>query len=85
MKPKLSTSQRGYGPAHQRLRARIDEVVQRGEATCWRCGRWIKPGSPWDLGHDDNDRSQYKGPEHAKCNRGAPNRTVKVRRFSRDW
>ena len=25
----------------------------------------------WDLGHDDYDRSIYRGPEHARCNRSA--------------
>jgi hypothetical protein len=41
---------------------------------CARCGRPIAPGSAWDLGHDDHDCSVYTGPEHARCNRGAPSR-----------
>ena len=24
--------------------------------------QWIAPGEPWDLGHDDFDRSRYVGP-----------------------
>jgi hypothetical protein len=34
----------------------------------------IAPGSPWDLGHVDGDRSKHWGPEHRRCNRGAPSR-----------
>jgi hypothetical protein len=66
-----SSAQRGYGTAHQALRKQIAAVVDAGGAVCWRCGRPIVPGSPWDLGHDDHDRSVYRGPEHRVCNRGA--------------
>jgi hypothetical protein len=55
--------------------------VAAGLATCARCGEPIEAGAPWDLGHDDYDRSRYSGPEHAVCNRGAPNRL----RTSRTW
>lgn len=33
------------------------------------CGRWIPPGSRWDLGHDPFDRATYLGPMHEACNR----------------
>jgi hypothetical protein len=36
---------------------------------CARCGELIRQGEPWDLGHDDVDRSRYSGPEHRACNR----------------
>lgn len=59
---------------HRTLRARFRLVVAAGLAYCARCGDPISPDEPWDLGHDDFDRSRYSGPEHARCNRGAPNK-----------
>jgi len=49
-------------------------TVEAGGVVCSRCQRPILPGQKWDLGHDDLDRSVYTGPEHARCNRGAPSR-----------
>lgn len=84
----LSTTERGYGSAHQQERRRWSPLVASGQATCWRCGRLIRPGSPWDLGHDDHDRTIYRGPEHRACNRRAGalkgNRSPK-RRKSAAW
>jgi hypothetical protein len=68
-------AQRGYDQAHRDLRAELEPIVEAGEAVCWRCGEPIEVGEPWDLGHDDHDRSIHRGPEHASCNRGAPKRT----------
>jgi hypothetical protein len=59
------TSARGYGWAHQKLRAKWSKFVAAGEVNCARCGRPIKPDQVWDLGHDDRDRTVYTGPEHA--------------------
>lgn len=70
----LKTTERGYGARHTRLRKRYEPTVRAGQATCWRCGQPIKAEEPWDLGHDDDDRTQYRGPEHVACNRGAPGR-----------
>lgn len=67
------TKRSGYGGVHQALRKRWAAVVERGEASCARCGRWIAPGSRWHLDHTD-DRTAYLGPSHAYCNTTAPNR-----------
>jgi hypothetical protein len=69
--PRGSTSERGYGAAHQRLRAQWAPRVEAGEVDCWRCEKPIEPGSPWHLGHDDVDRSITRGPEHDACNLGS--------------
>ena len=89
-----TTSQRGYGSAHQRERRRWSKIVAKGEASCARCGRWIAPGSKWDLGHHDRDRTVYVGPEHRRCNRAtsgrrrrfcAPAHTFDPTPPARDW
>ena len=59
----------------------IQPLVESGGCRCARCGEPIGPDEPWDLGHDDYDRSRYSGPEHRAFIRGAPNR----RQTSRDW
>jgi hypothetical protein len=51
---------------------------------CWRCGKWVDSEADWDLGHDDHDRSAYRGPEHVYCNRSNAKRTsaqLKSRRY----
>ena len=68
-----TTTQRGYGNTHQQLRARWQYRIDSGEpVTCWRpgCGRRIT-GTDWHLGHDDHDRSKYRGPECIHCNLSA--------------
>lgn len=56
-------------PRYKATRAAAKVHVESGAATCWRCGKWIPPGSNWHLGHDDNDRRIIRGPEHAiECN-----------------
>lgn len=86
MPNKPGTRLRGYGARHKALRREWDVKVQAGGVLCARCGKWIKPGTPWDLGHNDKDRRLYNGPEHAKCNRGAPRRQAHERRYqSRNW
>ena len=71
---RAKTVQRGYGASHKRLREAWAHLVSAGGVVCARCGRPIAPGSAWDLGHHDKDRNIYTGPEHARCNRGAPSR-----------
>ena len=70
-----NANQRGYGAAHQQLRREWAPKVRTGSVICPRCGESIQPGEPWDLGHDDNDRTKYNGPEHRdRCNRSAAGR-----------
>lgn len=93
-KPTKKTSDRGYGQAHQKLRAQWKRKVATGTIACWRCiergvpadQALINPNEPWDLGHDDNDRTKYVGPEHRKCNRGEPSRRrARPQPHSRRW
>jgi hypothetical protein len=81
MSQSAKTSDRGYGHSHQQLRKVWTPKVATGRIVCSRCSRPILPGEPWDLGHDDYDRSKYTGPEHRRCNRA----TSKPRLFSRRW
>ena len=60
--------ERGYGKEHARLRREWAKIVAQGNTHCWRCGTWIDPAEPWHLGHDDHDRSIYRGPECVHCN-----------------
>ncbi|UTI62235.1 hypothetical protein NBH00_12740 [Paraconexibacter antarcticus] len=69
-----STTDRGYNYAHKRLRRRWAREVEQGHVACARCRRLIQPGEPWDLDHDDQDRSRYIGPSHARCNRATAGR-----------
>ena len=69
------------GVGHRQRRRVLAPIVAKGLVDCARCGEPIEPGEPWDLGHDDFDRSRYLGPEHRRCNRAAPNQL----RVSRDW
>ena len=61
-----STTARGYGYAHQRLRAAL--LPQAYGKPCPRCGETMERGQDLDLGHTD-DRTGYQGMEHASCNR----------------
>lgn len=66
---------RGYGTEHQRRRTSWAQRVATGTVKCWRCGERINAGDEWDLGHDDEDRTITRGPEHARtCNRSAAGR-----------
>lgn len=74
-----TAAERGYGAAHRRLRAAYQRRLDAGEVfVCWRCATAGEPHdvdpSDWDLGHDDSDRSAYRGPECSSGNRGAPRR-----------
>ena len=78
----------GYGARHKKLREHYRRPVATGTVRCARCGGLIAPGEPFDLGHDDFDRSRYAGPEHVKCNRATAGRRAApppVRRQSGVW
>lgn len=62
-----NSNQRGYGAAHQAMRAHLNRDMQSIGATCVLCGQRINPGEPWHLDHAP-DRSGYRGPAHASCN-----------------
>lgn len=82
----LTTAQRGYGRAHKDLRARWAPIVATGRVACWRCGHLIARGQVWALGHDDLDRSVYRGPECIPCNQATTGRKpLAVERTSRRW
>ena len=55
-----------YGTEHKRLRKRMAVVVASGGALCARCGQWMEPDEPWDLGHHDHPAAKrlgmYRGP-----------------------
>jgi hypothetical protein len=81
-KPPGSTTAGGWGAKHQALRAEYVKRMAQGEQfNCWRCGLWINPAMPWHLGHDDHDRTQYRGPEHRgrECPMGGNTATYKRR------
>lgn len=65
--PPGSTTRRGYGHDHQKLRAKIKPTVDAGLAWCARCHQPIAPGTAWHLDHTD-DRTGYLGPSHEDCN-----------------
>lgn len=72
---KGTTTERGYGWQHQKLRERWKPQVNALQVSCARCGQLIVPnpalkGDGWDLGHNE-DRSGYQGPEHSSCNQVA--------------
>lgn len=50
------------------MRKALKALVDAGRGVCWRCGRGIPPGAKWHAGHDDNDRTVYRGVECPPCN-----------------
>lgn len=68
---KAGTTQRGYGWAHQRARAKALKDLADGQP-CPRCGQpmWRSQARTLDLDHTD-DRTGYQGLAHGRCNRRA--------------
>lgn len=74
-----STTARGYDGRHKAERERWVPIVQAGGVMCARqgpncIGKPLAPDQDFDLGHDDQDRTKYNGPECIPCNRGAGGR-----------
>lgn len=72
--------QRGYGPAHERLRKQWRPKVEAGLVNCHAdpCIApilRILPGESWDLGHD-RATGKHRGPEHERCNRSEGGRAA---------
>lgn len=65
-----------YGYAHQQKRKQWQARIDAGETVhCHHLPACLEPdtritGRKWDLGHRDDDPTQYTGPEHRRCNRG---------------
>ncbi|HWU29258.1 MAG TPA: hypothetical protein VN041_09235, partial [Microbacterium sp.] len=55
------------------VRAQVRRAWRLGtEVRCWRCGRVIEPGMPFDVGHLDPDGGHGRSnlaPECVPCNR----------------
>ena len=71
-----TSTQRGYGTAHQRERKRWVPLVATGNVPCRRCERPLAPGEPFDLGHPDDACKRPTAPECVPCNRAAPRYTA---------
>jgi len=84
VKKRRNRHQKGLTNAHYRLRRQLEPVVASGSVRCARCGELIEPGEPWDLDHNDLDRTKYNGPAHARCNRATSSHHVE-RKVSRQW
>lgn len=67
---------RGYNSKHDALRKEWEPYVATGTVECTRCHLPIAKGAPWHLDHDDEDRTQYRGPSHAHCNTAAGGRAA---------
>ena len=71
MKPRQTTTERGYGHKH-RLKVTAARAAYVPGQPCARCGKPIQPWQPMDLGHvDGSSKRQYSGLEHRHCNRSA--------------
>jgi hypothetical protein len=81
-KPSKSSSARGYGAKHRKLRAALLPAAY-GQP-CVRCGELMHPWQQLHLDHSDWDRSRLIGFSHADCNREAGARKAKaVRRYGK--
>lgn len=74
-KARGTRQERGYDAEHDAERRRWLDIIDGGAAVyCARgCGRRIRYGDPFDLGHNDK-RTAWTGPECEHCNRSAGGR-----------
>lgn len=70
-----SRQDRGYDAAHDQLRAQWAPIVATGHVRCWRCRGPLDPAA-WHLGHDDHDRTRYRGPECVPCSTATATRNA---------
>lgn len=76
-----TTPERGYGYRHQQMRKQLVALLRQGHTLeCWRCHGPITHEGDMHLGHDDYDRTIYRGPEHRQCNLSAAGRKTKALR-----
>lgn len=78
-----STTAKGYGSEHQKLRARWGPLVATGTVRCAIGGELLKPGAPWHLAHSDHPDAHrlglYAGPACARHNNGTNRRQLRSR------
>jgi len=67
-------------PEHRAQVQAVKATVASGRAFCWRCGRYLPPGSKAHAGHDDHDRTVYRGAECVRCNLSAAARKGAAKR-----
>ena len=80
-----------YGAAFKAERAKWVPLVESGRVTCRRAAvglciastPLILPGSPWHLGHPDEECDLPMAPEHRKCNDSAAGR-LSAKRVERE-
>jgi hypothetical protein len=82
----MTTTQRGYGSSHQRLRKQLLPLAIG--KLCPRCNQLMLMGQDLDLDHSDalinNPHSRADRIAHADCNRGAPISTPTPTRLAAD-
>ena len=80
-----TTSERGYGYEHQKLRAALLPYAYGKPCphidTDPLCPGLMQPGQDLDLDHTD-DRAAYRGMAHASCNRRAGGRKGRARQVA---